>query len=97
MSEPAPVPPLVSVKFSRTGRVHAYLQHDAAPGAPIRPGERVVVPTADGPALARVVPTVPGLAARKPPEAAAVRRATPEDLASAISASSASGPPPSSA
>ncbi len=89
--------PFVSVKFSPVGRTHAFLLPelalddpalpDAGHGAaaePLRPGDAVVVQTAEGPALGTVTRGVPALAARRAPDAGSdlqvVRRANHDDI-----------------
>jgi cell fate regulator YaaT (PSP1 superfamily) len=76
----SPSPRYVSIKFDPVGRVHSYLLDDPAFATPRR-GEHVVVQTDGGPAVGVVVPTVPELAQRHPPEAhKVVRKATEQDL-----------------
>jgi cell fate regulator YaaT (PSP1 superfamily) len=76
--------PFVSVKFTQTGRVFSVLLPEFALDPPGH-GATVVVSQGEGPALARVVPTLPQVAARRRPPADApgtvVRVATPEDTA----------------
>jgi cell fate regulator YaaT (PSP1 superfamily) len=90
-----PARPFVSVKFSPVGRTYTFLLPElaldaeetptpAAPGIPLRPGDRVVVQTTEGRAFGTVTRSVPELAARKCPpensETRVVRRATREDV-----------------
>jgi cell fate regulator YaaT (PSP1 superfamily) len=76
----APARRFVSVKFDPVGRVHNYLLDDPAFATPSR-GERVVVETEGGPAVATVVPTVPVLAERHPSSPLkVVRKATDQDI-----------------
>ena len=90
----------VSVKFSPVGRTYTFLipelaldddcagqgaaEAPARLDAPLIPGDRVVVRTSEGPAIATVARAVPALAERKrPPEgsgATVVRRASKEDI-----------------
>jgi cell fate regulator YaaT (PSP1 superfamily) len=83
-----PPRPFVSVKFTPAGRVFTFLLPDLAideppPDAPAS-GERVVVQTEEGPAVATVTRSIPEVAARKAPAADSgrrvVRRATREDV-----------------
>jgi cell fate regulator YaaT (PSP1 superfamily) len=92
-----PSRPYVSVKFSPVGRTYSFLLPDLALDAPetapavpapapvtLKPGDAVIVQTAEGPALGTVARAVPELAARKCPEpdsdVKVVRRATREDV-----------------
>lgn len=72
----------VSVKLSQTARTQEYRLADEST-AP-QPGEAVVVQTDAGPALGRVVPTIPALASRRqpPPDSphVIIRRASREDV-----------------
>ncbi len=93
-----PSRPYVSVKFSPVGRTYSFLLPELAldgtetpatiappPAAPaLKPGDAVVVQTAEGRAIGTVTRAVPELAARKcpPPDSdlEVVRRATREDV-----------------
>jgi cell fate regulator YaaT (PSP1 superfamily) len=91
-----PTRPYVSVKFSPVGRTYSFLLPDLAldgtetpptippPVVPFKPGDAVVVETAEGRAFATVTRVVPELGARKCPEPESnlkvVRRATQEDV-----------------
>jgi cell fate regulator YaaT (PSP1 superfamily) len=93
-----PSRPYVSVKFTPVGRTYSFLIPELAldgtetpptvgspPGVPeLKPGESVVVQTAEGRALGTVTRSVPELASRKCPPAESdlkvVRRATQEDV-----------------
>lgn len=91
-----PPRPFVSVKFTPIGRTYSFLLPELAldgaadgglspaPAAPLRPGDAVIVQTAEGTALGTVTRAVPAMAARKcPPEgdpAQLVRRATRDDV-----------------
>jgi len=92
-----PSRPYVSVKFSPVGRTYSFLLPDlaldgtetpptVAPPAepPLKPGDSVVVQTAEGRALGTVTRSVAELSARKCPpadsELKVVRRATREDV-----------------
>ena len=74
-------PAFVSVKLSPTARTQEFLLKDAPPPLP---GETVVVQTDAGPAVGRVVRTIPLLAERRQPPADSphtfVRRASREDI-----------------
>ena len=82
-SEPARI---VSVKLSPVGRSQTFLLDDLSSQTAPRPGERVVVQTASGPAVGTVVRTIPALADRRRPPADSpnrfVRLVTYEDIAS---------------
>lgn len=71
----------VSVKLSATGRTQEYRLEGALP---VASGETVVVQTDTGPAVGRVVPQIPALAARRQPAAdspqVVLRRATRDDI-----------------
>jgi cell fate regulator YaaT (PSP1 superfamily) len=91
-----PSRPYVSVKFSPVGRTYSFLIPDLAldgtetpptippPALDLKPGDSVVVQTAEGRALGTVTRSVPELAARKCPapdsDLKVVRRATHEDV-----------------
>jgi cell fate regulator YaaT (PSP1 superfamily) len=95
-----PERPFISVKFSPAGRTYSFLVPELAldeiqdagadpaipKPAPVRftPGERVVVQTEEGPAVATVIRAIPAIAERKcpPPDAPArvIRRATRDDV-----------------
>ncbi|MGH9310374.1 MAG: PSP1 domain-containing protein, partial [Vicinamibacterales bacterium] len=87
-----PARPFVSVRFSPAGRTYSFLlpefaldaAEDPPPAIPFVPGDRVVVETAEGPAIGTVARTIPPLAARRsPPDdspARVVRRATRDDV-----------------
>ena len=89
-----PSRPFVSVKFSPVGRAYTFLLPDLAldhpedaatePPAPIRPGDAVIVQTAEGRALGTVTRAVALTAEKKAPAADSdtrvVRRATREDV-----------------
>ena len=91
-----PTRPYVSVKFSPVGRTFTFLLPDLAldgtetpptiptPTVPFKPGDAVVVQTAEGRAFGTVTRAVPDLGARKCPEPESdlkvVRRATQEDV-----------------
>src|SRR5215212_1475656 len=92
-----PSRPYVSVKFSPVGRTYSFLLPDLAldgtetpptvaspPPPALKPGDSVVVQTADGRALGTVTRSVPELASRKcpPPDSdlKVVRHATREDV-----------------
>jgi cell fate regulator YaaT (PSP1 superfamily) len=92
-----PSRPYVSVKFSPVGRTYSFLLPDLAldgtetpptipppTAAALKPGDAVVVQTAEGRALGTVTRSVVELAARKCPapesELKVVRRATHEDV-----------------
>jgi cell fate regulator YaaT (PSP1 superfamily) len=92
-----PTRPFVSVKFNPVGRTYSFLLPElalddaghpaAAPGGPppvLRPGDPVVVQTAEGEAFGTVTRAVPSTAARKLPPRAdgphVVRRATRDDV-----------------
>lgn len=72
----------VSVKLGPVARAQEYRVNDSAPSP--RPGEEVIVQTEAGPALGRVVPTIPALADRRRPAPDSpqvlVRRATRDDV-----------------
>jgi cell fate regulator YaaT (PSP1 superfamily) len=72
------------VKFTPTGRAHSFVVVEPVDRLPSR-GEEVVVRSPDGPAVGRVVATVPVVSSRRkpPPEAALVfvRKASADDLA----------------
>jgi cell fate regulator YaaT (PSP1 superfamily) len=76
--------PLVAVKLTQVGRVQTYLRGDDPSHAALRTGDRVVVQTEGGPAVATVVRAIPQLdARRRPPENSpqrVVRVATREDV-----------------
>jgi cell fate regulator YaaT (PSP1 superfamily) len=84
------MPPFVSVKFSQSGRALTFLLPEAMPDASgsldpcPRPGEQVVVETAQGPAIGRVTRAIPALAPRvaPPPDSdrRVLRRATKDDV-----------------
>jgi cell fate regulator YaaT (PSP1 superfamily) len=92
-----PSRPYVSVKFSAVGRTYSFLIPELAldgadtpptippPSAPaLKPGDPVIVQTADGRAIGTVTRSIPELALRKCPppdsEQKVVRRATREDV-----------------
>jgi cell fate regulator YaaT (PSP1 superfamily) len=92
-----PTRPFVSVKFTPVGRTYSFLLPELAlddvsnpaaqttvPSPTLRPGDPVIVQTAEGKALGTVTRAVPALAARKcPPEgdaARVIRRATRDDV-----------------
>ena len=92
-----PSRPYVSVKFTPVGRTYSFLLPDLAldgtetpptipqpPAPPLKPGDAVVVQTAEGRALGTVTRSVGELAARKCPpddsELKVVRRATRDDV-----------------
>src|SRR5512132_2893062 len=93
-----PSRPYVSVKFTPVGRTYSFLIPELAldgtetpptvaapPVVPeLKPGEPVVVQTAEGRALGTVTRSIPELASRKCPPAESdlkvVRRATQEDI-----------------
>ena len=85
-SEPAR--PFLSVKFTPVGRTYTFLLPDLAvddpPAHVPAPGDRVVVQTLEGPAVATVTRPIPEAAARKAPSSDSgqhvVRRATREDV-----------------
>ncbi|MGH8187640.1 MAG: PSP1 domain-containing protein [Steroidobacteraceae bacterium] len=72
----------VSVKLSREGRAQEFRVDNTA--ASPRSGESVVVQTDSGPAIGRVVPTIPAVADRRPPAPdsphVVVRRASRDDI-----------------
>ena len=84
--------PFISVKFSPVGRTYSFLLPELAldppeprrAEAPPRPGEQVVVETAEGRAVGTVTRAIAATAdRRRPPEQAAttmVRRATRDDI-----------------
>lgn len=76
--------PLVSVKFSPTGRTYSFLVPELALDSPqpLTPGEQVVVKTDEGPAVATVSLSVSAMQQRKAtvPEAMVIRRATRDDV-----------------
>jgi cell fate regulator YaaT (PSP1 superfamily) len=76
--------PLVSVRFSPTGRTQSFLLPELALDDPaaLAPGEAVVVQTEAGPALGTVMRAVPAMAERRAPqpEAKVIRRATRDDV-----------------
>ena len=89
--------PFVSVKFTPVGRTYSFLLPELAlddvsnpaaettmPSATLRPGDPVIVQTAEGKALGTVTRAVPALGVRKcPPEgdaARVIRRATRDDV-----------------
>ena len=83
--------PFVSIKFSPVGRTYTFLLPDLAldneteaSPAPLRPGDQVVVQTAEGEAVATVTRAVPAAAERKRPAVdparQVVRRASREDV-----------------
>jgi cell fate regulator YaaT (PSP1 superfamily) len=76
--------PLVSVKFSPTGRTQSFLVPELAldePG-PLAPGEAVVVQTDSGPSVGTVTRSPEAIGGRRLPaaEAKVIRRATKEDV-----------------
>jgi cell fate regulator YaaT (PSP1 superfamily) len=79
-----PPRPAISVKFTTVGRVQAFLLPEVDFDSPLMPGEKVVVSTADGPAVAQVTrPPASAIRARRsePDEAKQViRRATESDV-----------------
>jgi cell fate regulator YaaT (PSP1 superfamily) len=86
-----PATPVVSVKFSPTGRTYTFLlpelsldHPEAQAAAPLVPGEQVIVKTPEGAALGTVTRAISSIAERKrPPEdssARVVRRATRDDV-----------------
>jgi cell fate regulator YaaT (PSP1 superfamily) len=74
--------PFVSVKFSPAGRKHSFLLPDLLIDEGVRPGDDVIVESAEGQAVGQVVPVASELAGRRPPagDAVVVRRASHEDL-----------------
>jgi cell fate regulator YaaT (PSP1 superfamily) len=75
--------PVVSVRFTPTGRSHTFLlPPEFALDAPA-PGEEVVVRTEQGASLGSVVRTPPAVAARRPtsPDHTVLRRASADDVA----------------
>jgi cell fate regulator YaaT (PSP1 superfamily) len=74
--------PFVSVKFTPAGRKQSFLLPDLLVDEGVRPGEDVIVETAEGQAAGQVVRVPSELAARRPPasEAVVVRRASHQDL-----------------
>jgi len=76
--------PFVSVKFTPTGRAYSFLVLEPSDRLPSR-GEEVVVRAPEGPAIGRVVATVPVMCCRRQPAPDSplvfVRRANAEDLA----------------
>jgi cell fate regulator YaaT (PSP1 superfamily) len=76
----------VSVKLTPMGRVQSFALDEAAPDP--RAGERIVVRTDAGPALGKVVRTIPQLAERRtpPPDTPnrAIRLATHEDIVARV-------------
>jgi cell fate regulator YaaT (PSP1 superfamily) len=82
MNAPAPVR-LLSVKLTKVGRAQTVLAGDLPADAPVRVGDRVVVTSEQGQALATVVRSVPQLDERRRPSGPAprvVRIATREDI-----------------
>jgi cell fate regulator YaaT (PSP1 superfamily) len=83
MSE-TPARPFVSVKFSPAGRRQSFLLPDLLLDQGVRPGEDIVVESAEGQDVGSVVRMPPDLSARRRPAegatAVVVRRATPSDL-----------------
>jgi len=76
-------PDLVSVKLTPVGRALTYHRGDLPDGAP-GAGDHVVVPSDSGPALAKVVRSIPALEAKRratPESQRVVRLATREDMA----------------
>jgi cell fate regulator YaaT (PSP1 superfamily) len=77
-------PDLVTVKLTQVGRALTFQVGDLPAGTVPGPGDHVVVPSEGGPALARVVHSIPAVAEKRrasgePPRL--VRLATREDLA----------------
>jgi cell fate regulator YaaT (PSP1 superfamily) len=86
MNAPAPIR-LLSVKLTRVGRAQTVLAGDLPPDAAVRAGDRVVVTSEQGPALATVVRSVPQLEERRRPAGSGprvVRLATREDVATRL-------------
>jgi cell fate regulator YaaT (PSP1 superfamily) len=85
MSAPAPIR-LVSVKLTPVGRAQTELLGDFPTPGPVRVGDRVVVQSENGPALATVVPSIPDLNEKRRPPADSPRRvvrlATRDDIVS---------------
>jgi cell fate regulator YaaT (PSP1 superfamily) len=76
--------PFVSVKFSPAGRKFSFLLPDLLADEEVRPGDDVIVESAEGPSMATVVREPPALAERRRPAegspAVVVRRATQQDV-----------------
>ena len=76
--------PLVSVKFSPTGRTQSFLLPELALDDPttLTAGDAVVVQTEAGPAVGRVTRALPAVDTRRaiPPDATVIRRATKDDV-----------------
>jgi len=76
----------VSVKMSQAARTQEFRVEDASPS--LRSGDTVVVQTDAGPAIGRVVPTIPALADRRRPAPdsshVVVRRASRDDIVASL-------------
>jgi cell fate regulator YaaT (PSP1 superfamily) len=83
MNEPT-VRPFVSVKFTPAGRKHSFLLPDLLIDEGVRPGDEVVVESAEGQAIGSVARTPSLLAARRRPDEASsavvLRRASEHDV-----------------
>jgi cell fate regulator YaaT (PSP1 superfamily) len=79
-----PARPFVSVKFAPAGRKHSFLLPDLLVEQGVRPGDEVVVESADGQSLGSVARVPSELAARRHPAddstAVVVRRASQQDI-----------------
>jgi cell fate regulator YaaT (PSP1 superfamily) len=83
MNLPAPVR-LLSAKLTRVGRAQTFLLPDGPPASTPRPGDRVVVQSENGPAIATVVPSIPQLEDKRRPAGESpqrvLRAATRDDV-----------------